>query len=593
MMDRRTIFLTVGIADILLSCILFTGQQYFSVVAMLGTMALAACGIAILLCAYGYGQHHEHKRGFGLGSLLILLSVASAVLIAYESFYDISPGLPKNIGIDLITAIAAFLAIAIGILAMNWIGPKVGTKRYKSYALIIILIAVVSVPVFALQMYRITATRWLGSDELLFNYYASYLFIYGTNPYTATMMPILAAHSINPTLTLNGTCECSYDYPAMSFLLPAAAGLAGGNFINSVVFVAIVLMVAISFLLYKKLGVAYALIPIAIWFAFFFYIAQAPIDQLFAVSLFLLVAYVYRAKPLLSGLFAGLAASTHQLAWFALPFLFILILKESGKKPVLKSIAVAIIVFAAVNGYFVIASPGAVGNIFSLLFTKLQFIGPSLMQFLVVFYPTAYWYSSFAVVLTLVSGLVLFYLYTDRLRHLIVMVPIVIFFLSWRNLFSYSFVFIPLLIVVYYSEKREAGHDLLKDGAFAKYALVFILVLAVAVMVYAHIAYTKSADTLQITSVMPNISRNATGSSITSMSVNVSNNANVPETIFFYTVSRNPDSTQWFYGSEAETIPPHEYYNYTLPYKLQQTNSTLLRLFLMSDEGISNVEVRP
>ncbi len=49
MMDRRTIFFTVGIADILLSCILFTGQQYFSVVAMLGTMALAACGIAILL----------------------------------------------------------------------------------------------------------------------------------------------------------------------------------------------------------------------------------------------------------------------------------------------------------------------------------------------------------------------------------------------------------------------------------------------------------------------------------------------------------------------------------------------------------------
>jgi uncharacterized membrane protein len=592
-MDKRTAFLVVGIADILLPYILFTDQQYFSITAMLGILAIAACGIIILLGAYGYAAQHDHKNNSSLRLLFIILTLVSAVLIGCESFYAIMSGPSRYIWTDALTAIVALLVFTFGILAIGWIRSKMDMGKYKSYALMIVFIAIISILIFSVQAYRINVTRWLGSDELLFNYYASYLFIYGTNPYTASMIPILKAHGINPTLILNGTCECSYDYPAMSFLIPAAAGLAGGNFIISVVFVTIALIVIISFLIYKKLGTAHSLLPIAVWFVFFFYTAQAPIDQLFAVSLFLLVAYLYRTKPLLSGLFSGLAASTHQLSWFAIPFLFILILKESGKKPMLKSIVAAIIVFLAVNGYFIIASPSAVSNIFALFFTKLQFTGPSLMEFLVSFYPTAYWYSAFAIALTFISGLVLFYLYTDKLRHLIAMIPIIIFFLSWRNLFSYSFVFIPLLIVIYYSQKGEINHDLLKNNALAKYAPVFLFVFAAVVIIYAHVLYMKSADTLQINSVMPNIARNATGSSIISMSVNVSNNANSSETIFFYVVSRNPSTIKWFYGGETETIPPHGYYNYTLPYTLQQTNDTQIRLFLMNEGRISSVEVKP
>src|SRR4029077_15454066 len=110
-----------------------------------------------------------------------------------------------------------------------------------------------------------------------------------------------------------------------------------------------------------------------------------------------------RDKIVPSAIFIGLAASTIQLSWFALPFLYILILREHGGKVLLKSIAISGVTFLLVNLYFIILSPfSTIGNIFALFgLTKLPFYGANIMQFFVAFYPVPYWYSVFVSVTVL------------------------------------------------------------------------------------------------------------------------------------------------------------------------------------------------
>ena len=69
-MRKVSVFLLVGIADLLLSSLLFTNQQYFSFAAMLSIFLIISAGFAIILLSYHYEQRFEVKRGRNI--LLIL-----------------------------------------------------------------------------------------------------------------------------------------------------------------------------------------------------------------------------------------------------------------------------------------------------------------------------------------------------------------------------------------------------------------------------------------------------------------------------------------------------------------------------------------
>ena len=311
-------------------------------------------------------------------------------------------------------------------------------------------------------MYGLRSVNWNGIDELAFNYYASYLFVHGANPYVTSMQPILSQRGIFPTVELNGQFEYAYDYPALSFLPYAIIPILGIN--NFFVFIPILIFMTlfIAYYIYYKSGFnRFVLIPLVVWL-FMTFTLVGTVNQYLAVSVLFLLAYVERKRIIVSGILLGLAASVIQLVWFAIPFFFILLYKEYGSKNLAKSIGITLATFLIINGYFLILTPKIfLSDMFTVFgLTKLVVFGPNIMQFMILHYPVASWFSATIAIITLLSLFVLFYLYTDTLKPLIAVAPIMIFFLTWRNISIYGIPFIPVIIAIYYihENERDEGH---------------------------------------------------------------------------------------------------------------------------------------
>ena len=575
-----------------LSYLVFTGQQYFSLAAMAGALAVSLIGLALMLLSY-YSNRPETGRNKKLLGILAVLAAASLLILAYESYFDlVSTQLPTSTGATLATMVCAVLVFAGGAYVME---NKVKGRTLEACAFALMLLIALIVVIYLLQSYSVHAAGWIGTDEMAYDYYAFSLFARGANPYNATMVPVLTQYKIDPTLELNGSCACTYDYPALSFLLPALGAIAGNGYLSAMVFETVALVVLVGLLLYKRSsGNVYALLPIAAWISIIFYLSPAPLSKYIAVSLFLVVAYLYRTRAMLSSAFLGLAASTHQLAWVALPFFYLLSLREHGKRAMLKSVLVTAGVFLLLNGYFIAISPAkTLDNILSLFTTKTQFVGPSVMQFLVAFYPTAYWYSTALMAIAFLTMLLLFYFYTDTLKPLIALAPAAIFFLSWRNIAGYGASFVPLLIAVYYSDVKGKAADALKNRRWAVYAIALACILAVVLAVYAHGVYIRS-NALSITQISTALEGNATtgGYVLRGMSVNLTNNQDKAETVYFYLITRDPDRTANV-TVVYHALPADSYHNYIFggTYLPGISSDTKLYIFALSNDYITGKEV--
>ena len=527
----------------------------------------------------------------------MLLSVISLALVAYEASYDSEyTVIPPIEFYGAVFAVAATLIFIAGLYSIHraykWQVEKgVGIrKKRREYALALVLLVALSALLYLMQTYAIRTTSWVGTDESAFNYYAANLFVRGANPYTTSMNAVLKEFKINPTLELNGSCECSYDYPALSFVLPAFVLI--GNYPYSFLPATMALVVLVSFLLFRSSKWnAYSLLPISAWFFASFYIAPGPLNKYIAASLFLVLAYIYRTRVLQSGMFLGLAASTHQISWVALPFFYVLALRESGKKAAAKSILATAAIFLIANGYFILRSPQTtIGNMLSIFLIKLQLEGPALMQLLVAFFPVSFWAPTLVMMMVFVSTLVLFYLYTRSLKMLLAIVPPMIFFLSWRGM-GYFPAFIPLIVAVYYSEKGSV-EDSLHGKRYMAYMGVLVVVLVALVLASAHSAYASS-KTLQILNLYgPTELNRTTGVNILLyVIVNVSNNANKTEQISFHMLSRNPDASVYSLMTYNASPPAHSYTTYKLPYSLPGINAgTKLYVFVLSNDYICGIE---
>ncbi len=600
-MRKLSVFLLMGIAGLLLSSFLYTNQQYFSFAAMLSIFLIMVLGFVTMLLSYHYESNAGSKWNRTSLAIFALLFLVSIVLVSYEASYDLeyvalSSGEFYNAAIAVMATLAFVAGLYLISIAYRSQAEKVAKSRnrYWRYALVIVLLLTLSVLLYLAQAYIARTKSWMGTDEFAFDYYASRLFVKGVNPYNTSnyntsMMPILNAFGLNPPLELNGTCECTYDYPALSFVLPSIASF--GTYPYNFMLADMILVIFVSFLLFKSTKWnAYAMLPISAWFFASFYITNASLDKYIAASLFLVLAYIYKARVLRSGIFLGLAASTHQISWFAIPFFYVLTLRESGKRAAAKSLLATAGVFLIANGYFIFLSPQkTISNMLSLFLIKLQFSGPALMELLVTFFPVTYWALTLVMMIVFVSAILLFYLYTRSLKLMLAAVPSTIFALSWRNT-GYFSAFIPLIIAVYYSE-RGSLKDLLPNKRQMAYVLVLTVVLAAIVLAYAHSTYISS-KILQIVHVyVPvNVNKKTGIATLPYIIVNVSNNANKSEAVLFYVISRSPN--------EWEDVPvgyknasANAYTKYPLPYSLSVVNTTTeLRVFVLSNDYIYGVE---
>jgi uncharacterized membrane protein len=586
-MGTKSIFLSVGLISLSLSYLLFNNQQYFSMPSMVALFVLALLAAIFFIFAQTLAVN-KNKRLLLAGSMLLIAAIAFYELsFSHVTFQDLS----FAIGVAMVV-FAASLVSAVGVYL-----TAIAMKSAKGKMLFIIpVMCLAFTSVFAyLIMYGFSTPNWNGVDELAYNYYAADLFNHGMNPYTTSMEPILTQRHISPTVELDGVYEYAYDYPPLSFLAFLMIPLLGITSFFSFIFIVVMLSIFASFIIYQRSGhQRMLLLPIGIWLFFTFTLVGTSSHYL-AIAVFVLLGFLERKRAILSGVLLGLGAATIQLAWFFIPFLFVLELREFGREHFLKQAGAALLTFLAVCAYFVLLSPQqTIGNIFALFgLNKLPFYGINIMQFSYAFYPVAYWYSAFVSIAAFALMLALFYFYTKSLLPMLAVVPAMIFFLSWRNITLYSLPAIPLLLAVYYSENRAS--DLSKEKRHALYAVIGFSVFALAVAICSNSSYLQQ-QTLTINRIMPVLylqnSFNGAYFSLGSLFINVSGTGPTPQNVSFYMVSRSPNFEAYALGSLLPKLSPNSSYNYTIDFQLPMVNnSTKIFVFAFSKDSIVSKEL--
>ena len=561
-MDRSSIILSIALFALFASYFLFTNATYLSELRIVELNLLGLASAILFFMAYVQRGNEIWKK----------LRIAQYAIAAIALFY-------LFIGFQLIG-----LAVIVSVLALEL--TRLLSRRLKSYVFCAMVIATL-VAASLLSYAAIASVRspaWNNIDEIAFNYYASYLTVHGQNPYSKSMQPVLTKYGTQPTHLLNGSTEKSYDYPAFSFIPVLAVGLLNLKTFTVFASIMVFIITVIAFLAYQ--GSRYrnaALVPIAVWLLIT-YLYVATIDQYIAIGILLLLSYTMRRNMLASSILLGLAASTMQIAWFAIPFMFVLRLREDGKSSLLKSIAISAITFLAVNAYFIATAPAAFSNnIFGLLHTSnLIPSGLTLPQALLNAYPTQMWYPAAISIIVILVLIVLFYIYTDTLKPIIAIAPAFIFFLSWRNTLLYQLPFIPLLIILCYEKAdRKNPKDLVKGRKYILLAFAGVIILAALIALYAHAQY-KRANTIVVNSAVPMTSRNPNNThEIKSITLNVTNNGKSYENVTFILITDKPKAEGLYPAANNTAIPPFSSKSYTLAYNAY-TDSSSARLYVMA-----------
>lgn len=583
---RKELLLIFAIVDLAFTYFTFVEQQYFSLVAMLGLLLLGLIS-AFLFFA---GEFRDKRLERWVYAISILLSI---VLIFYEVSFDLPPPNLWQIAQQSIVLVsAATIVTMVGIFLSKKSIMKMDRKDHRKIYLSIFAFAILLAVLAYFVMYITSNFQWSGVDELSFNYYASYLFMHGQNPYVQSMQPIITQNHIYPTVQRDGTFEYAYDYPALSFLMLVFMPILGITNLLPLIWIIIFAAIFTSLLLFYRSGFKkelYALI--AVWIIVS-YALVGVVAQYIAISIFMTVAYLERRNTLLSGVLLGLAASTIQLAWFVLPFFYALIYREHGKDAFIKSIALTAAVFILVNIYFIIQSPAAtLVNMFVLFgLGSLMAYGINLAQLSIIFFPLPSWYFAALAVAVYLFSLAVFYLKPNKARLLLAVVPMYIFFLSWRNISIYGLPFIPLVFALHYCDtERNAKESAVKRGTILKTTTLLAAVFIV-LAVYANYSYTKAA-TLQMNSVMPVIDLQqgyyGIQPSLGGLQVNMTNNGNTAENVSFLVVSRSPNNEGYMLGSTLHQLAPHQTYDYQVSFQLPLVdNSTKIAVIAFSKDYI-------
>ena len=593
-MKFRAALISIAIISLCLSYLLFGSQQYFSVVAMSLIFALALISAFIFLNA-------DASLRFGKKAYLIASAALLVLIGVYEVLYLHPTADQAAFSLRVLSIVSVAVAISLGGVYLT--AREFGRSKEKGWMTILTIVACLALTSMLafLVMYGFNPTSWNGVDEVAYNYYAASLFDRGINPYVTTMQPILDQRHILPTLQLDGTYEYAYSYPALSFLLFLPIPLLGITSFYSFIAIVVALCVFVSYFLYYKSGFNKTLfLPLGVWLLFSFVLVGATTHYI-ALAVFVLLAYFERKNALLSGVFLGLAASTIQLAWFFIPFFYVLELREFGKKQLFKQVATSVLIFIAINAYFIALSPQqTITNIFGLLGpNKLPPYGTNLMQLSYAFYSLPYWYSTFISLAVFALFLVLFYFYTKTLLPAIAVVPAMIFFLSWRNIPLYSLPAIPLLLAAYYC--HSGTKDLIQKKRHITCAIAALALLGVTVAIYSHALYVQNPG-IKISSIMPVIYISSAGGanqySLGGLVANVISGEQASQNVSFYMASRSPNNEAYVPGSLLPKLEPGQPENYTINFQLGLVgNSTRIFLMAFTKDRITsstiNITIRP
>lgn len=571
------IFLSFAVIDLFFSTFLFNGLQYLSLLASFGLVLLDVLAALLFILPRLYA-HVPEEAGRQKEKALWALVCFSCLLIAYEYTFALAIFSP------LLFLVAALLSLG-GIYVLG----RVTDSKNQTRAYLALLVGALIITFLVYTLVIGTGAAVGKSDELAFNYYAAGLFLNAQNPYLTSMKPALSLYyGARPTVRLDGSIEEAYIYPAFSFIsLAPFSALFGASSISPLYGATIFLCVCSALIVYETSGRnKAALLPIGVWL-FFVFTRVSVIVEYLGVSFLLLLAFACRKRPLLAGVFAGLAAGTTQLAWFALPFFLVLTLREQGRGALRRLFASTCIVFLAVNGYYLLTSP--IQTLSSLIgtFGSLPPTGSTLFQLLLLVYPVAYSFSSAIFVLSFLLLLLAFYFYTDSLRPLMAVAPFIIFLLSWRNLSVYGLPFVPLILAVYYDSRETKTSDAVAYKKLVTLALLGLLLLSFAALLYSHSRYVQTNPLAVGNLTFVQYVENGVGANV--LLIGVRNNASFSMNVSFEIFSLNPASVIAVSAYQGyNSIAADSYYNFPVEYSLPDINrGTQMSVLAFSSSAVT------
>ena len=566
-MKYRSMLLLIALIDLTASLVLFTEQQYFSMFSMLMLLLLAL--LSGILFVYPAISDWKEKE------IAVASSAVSAAAIAYEIAYThLPPGFISQIMTPFALVAAASAITAMMIYAFGKFARRIRLDRkgaLECVAALFAFAAAISIAAYFI-MYMVYPSPWSGSDEIIFNYYAASAFAHGANPYGISMQPFIEASHVQPTILLNGSYEFAYDYPSLSFLPYVFLPLLGITSMFSFVYL-IILVAAISALIvYMRSGYSmHSLAILGVWLGIS-YAFIGTINSYLAVSLLLLLSFIFRKRPLLSGAIFGLSAATIQISWFAIPLFAALSLRENGKKNTIYAAISGIAVFFAANFYFILISPLQTLHGILLPFEQhYALYGLNIAQFSAAFFGLPSYYFTAVAGMALLISSVGVYLYPRRLMPLIAVVPMMLFFLLWRNITVYGLAFVPLLLAVYF-QGNGSGEKPAENRGFRRFAYaaaIALIVVSVVLAAVLHVYYESRAQ-IGISSIMPVLYSQGQYPGQFSMAgvlVNLTAQQQMyGRNVSFYVASRSPNGYAYFLRNEISSTPSHAFMlNYSLP----------------------------
>ena len=407
------------------------------------------------------------NSGMTVISRVILFSIGFLLLnLAFLVFFAFGYNYLISLLLTWILIISAFLLIVLSVIVNPGSVPidagddeklvEMPNFHNKDYLLSRFIIPVAfSIVLFGVMYALQSFVRFPGTDEINIDYYAGYLILHGINPYIAANMKDVFAFTGFPlyltTPILTGGYVTSLGYPALAaiIMVPAAA------FDLQPSLVPLFFSVSTFLLLYLFLGSSKgkgrtALIGLlAALSVYYSYIATGgTVDSIWVF--FSIFSYITRKKPILSGVFFGIAIAVKQLPIILLPFLLILFYFESGKrlKRPAEFLTAAFSAFLIPNLPFLIASPmDWIRGVTSIVTTPLMGVGfgPSALAFMgYTRIPPVFF--TFMMILVFMFLIGIYIIHFDRLKYAFFVFPIIILIFNFRVETDYLNVW-PLLLL--------------------------------------------------------------------------------------------------------------------------------------------------
>jgi uncharacterized membrane protein len=304
-----------------------------------------------------------------------------------------------------------------------------------------------------------------STDEVILQTYAAKMFLEGKDPYINGNMSgafnFLSPQYITPEL--NGSVVKAILYPGLSVLIFMPVILFNiPDYTTLFIFAILTLYVTIYFAKKKKMIgiIPYLSILILIDSSIFGLAIGGASTSLWIF--FLIMAYMFKDRPWLSGIFYGLSLSSKQIPIVILPFMLYMIFMNKGKsyKEALKFLLFTAFSFLVTNLPFIIMQPqdwfrNIVGAEFQPIigigigFSDLSFDGLvplSSKTFTILF------------VGLLIICFILYIKYYKNLKYALFVFPMLIFMLNFRVLVGYIIPWTLLCLFAYGDYINEEGH---------------------------------------------------------------------------------------------------------------------------------------